>query len=43
MHLPTPITEQPHYGAHLGDVDYWSAYVGEVLDRHALPRSSRRL
>jgi hygromycin-B 7''-O-kinase len=40
MPWPAPITSQPHYGRHLGDVDYWSAYVNEVLDRHGLPRAA---
>ena len=37
MALATPVTSQPHYGEHLGDVDYWSAYVHAALDRHSLP------
>lgn len=40
MQLPTPITDQPHYGEHLGDVAYWSAYVIEALDRHKLASST---
>lgn len=39
MSLPLPISSQPHYGAHLGDVDYWSDYVVAALDRHGLPHS----
>ncbi len=39
MALPLPITSQPHYGAHLGDVGYWSDYVVAALDRHGLPHS----
>ena len=37
MHLRRPTTEQPHYGEHLGDVEYWSPYVAAVLERHDLP------
>jgi hypothetical protein len=39
MSLPRPVTTQPHYGAHLGDVEYWSAYVSAALDRHGIPHS----
>jgi hygromycin-B 7''-O-kinase len=35
-----PITTQPHYGEHLGDVGYWSRYVVAALDRHGLPHAS---
>lgn len=34
--LPRPLDSQPHYGAHLGDVAYWSPYVHDVLGRHGL-------
>jgi hygromycin-B 7''-O-kinase len=37
MQVPVPITTQPHYGEHLGDIAYWSVYVLEALDRHGLP------
>jgi hygromycin-B 7''-O-kinase len=37
MPAPPPITAQPHYGEHLGDVGYWSTYVAAALDRHGLP------
>ena len=37
MREPRPITTQPHYGEHLGDVGYWSRYVVDALDRHGLP------
>lgn len=36
MALERPIDGQPHYGEHLGDPVYWTPYVREVLDRHAL-------
>jgi aminoglycoside phosphotransferase len=29
-----PRVDQPHYGDHLGDVEYWGPYVLEVLARH---------
>lgn len=38
--LPRPITEQPHYGEHLGDVDYWRLYVVAALSAHDLPTDS---
>jgi aminoglycoside phosphotransferase (APT) family kinase protein len=34
--LDRPRVDQPHYGAHLGDVVYWSPYVASVLSRHHL-------
>jgi len=37
--LGQPIAVQPHYGEHLGDVDYWGAYVVEVARREDLPES----
>lgn len=37
MALPRPVTDQPHYGQHLGDVDYWGAYVRTALERSGLP------
>lgn len=38
MELARPRDDQPHYGEHLGDAQYWGPYVQEVLHRHALPR-----
>lgn len=35
--LHRPEASQPHYGENLGNADYWSPWVKEVLDRHALP------
>lgn len=32
-----PRTDQPHYGAHLGNPDYWGPYVGAALARAGLP------
>jgi hygromycin-B 7''-O-kinase len=37
--LDRPRIDQPDYGAHLGDVAYWSPYVAIVLSRHHLPAS----
>jgi hygromycin-B 7''-O-kinase len=38
--LTRPTTAQPHYGEHLGDVDYWRPYVVSALSRHDLPTDS---
>lgn len=38
--LTRPITTQPHYGEHLGDVDYWRPYVVAALAAHDLPTDS---
>jgi hypothetical protein len=39
--VPTrPTTTQPHYGEHLGDVDYWRPYVVAALSAHDLPTDS---
>jgi hygromycin-B 7''-O-kinase len=37
--LDRPRVDQPHYGAHLGDADYWEPYVTEVLLRNRLPKA----
>lgn len=34
-----PIAVEPHYGDHLGDVDYWGRYVVEIAKREGLPKS----
>ena len=34
-----PREDQPHYGAHLGDAEYWAPYVLEALGRHRLPKA----
>jgi hygromycin-B 7''-O-kinase len=34
--LDRPRVDQPRYGTHLGDVDYWSPYVACVLSRHGV-------
>lgn len=40
MQLDRPVFDQPHYGAHLGDVGYWSPYVRDVLCREGLPEAT---
>ena len=37
MSLDRPTDAQPHYGEHLGDVEYWAPFVREILGRHSLP------
>lgn len=37
MPLARPRDDQPHYGEHLGDPQYWGPYVQEVIDRNSLP------
>jgi hygromycin-B 7''-O-kinase len=39
MPLTPPRTDQPHYGEHLGDADYWGPYVLAALADAGLPRA----
>ena len=35
--MERPRDDQPHYGEHLGDPEYWRPYVLTALGRHNLP------